>query len=173
MNASPECVEVIKFFEYCKLRAYPDPKTRGDPWTIGWGATGEGIGPGVVWTQAQADARLEEDISTRVDAANAALQVEVTQGQFDAFVSALFNIGAGSPRKDGIIRLRSGAPSTFLRLTNAGRFDEARQALGKWVSPGSNVERGLRRRRTAEQALWDGKTAAEAIRSVMWPLKNQ
>ncbi|MEM1051626.1 MAG: hypothetical protein AAGI28_05970, partial [Pseudomonadota bacterium] len=64
-------IALIKRFEGCaRLRrdglveAYPDPGTGGDPWTIGWGATGRGIdrqeriGPGTVWTQAQCDARL-------------------------------------------------------------------------------------------------------------------
>jgi len=34
--------------------AYPDPLTGGDPWTVGFGCTGTGIGPGTRWTLAQA-----------------------------------------------------------------------------------------------------------------------
>ena len=52
---------LIKRFEGCVLTAYPDPGTGDDPWTIGYGATGEGIEEGVVWTQAQADNRLLTD----------------------------------------------------------------------------------------------------------------
>ncbi len=131
--------------------------------TIGWGATGSSITPGLVWTQAQADARLVADVAIRESDANNAITVPVTQGQFDAFVSALFNIGHGSPVKDGIVRLKSGYPSTFLSKLNAKDYDGACQALGKWISPGSNVEHGLRRRRTAEQHLWEGQSAADAI----------
>ena len=163
MRATPNGVAVIKYFESCDLKAYPDPKTGGAPWTIGWGATGPGIGPGVVWTQQQADDRLMKDIGQREALVLAVVSVPLMPGQFDAFVSALFNIGPGGPTKDGLVRLRSGTPSTFLRLLNAADYAGARKALGAWVSPGSSVEKGLRRRRLAEQALWDGQTAAEAI----------
>ena len=163
MNISPNGTAVIEYFETCVLKAYPDPKTGVAPYTVGWGATGVGIGPGTVWTQAEADARLVQDILEREDDANAAIKVTVTQGEFDAFVSILYNIGHGSPIKDGIIRLRSGYPSTLLRLLNAGDFAGARAQFALWVSPGTNVEHGLRRRRRAEQALWDGKSGTEAI----------
>jgi len=163
MNATPNCFAVIKHYESCRLVAYPDPKTGGAPYTIGWGATGQGIGPGVMWTQQQADDRLVADVALRESDANNAIRVEVTPGQFDAFVDALYNIGHGSPIKDGIVRLRNGNPSTFLRMLNGGNYLLARDALGQWVSPGTPVEHGLRRRRTADQSLWDGDTADVAI----------
>lgn len=163
MIASPNCYAVIKHIERCKLIAYPDPKTGGVPWTVGWGATGPGITKGTVWTQLQADNRLFWDVAQREDDVNQAVHVPLTQGQFDGFVDALYNIGHGSPIKDGLIRLRSGYPSTFLRLLNAGDYTGARAELGKWVSPGSNVEHGLHRRRVMDQALWDGLGAAAAI----------
>lgn len=163
MKVSPNCYAVIKHFETCRLKAYPDPKTGGDPWTVGWGATGPDIDRSTTWTQLQADNRLVWDVGLREADANNAIVVPVTQGVFDGFVSALFNIGHGSPLKDGLIRLRSGYPSTCLRLLNGGQVDLAREALGKWVSPGTNVEHGLHRRRVAEQALWNGMSAAVAI----------
>lgn len=162
MKASANGYAIIKHFELCRLKAYPDPKTGGAPWTCGWGATG-GVGPNTRWTQQEADDRLVADVALRESDVNNAVRVVITQGQFDAFVSALFNIGHGSPIKDGLIRLRSGNPSTFLRLLNSENFALAKDALGQWVSPGTNVEHGLHRRRVAEQALWDGDTAAVAI----------
>lgn len=42
--------------------AYPDPLSGAEPWTIGYGATGPGIGEGTVWTQQEA----EEDLQARV-----------------------------------------------------------------------------------------------------------
>ena len=30
---------LVKEFEGCRLTAYPDPETGGEPWTIGWGST--------------------------------------------------------------------------------------------------------------------------------------
>ena len=38
-SAVPIAMLLIKEFEDCRLEAYPDPETNGDPWTIGWGAT--------------------------------------------------------------------------------------------------------------------------------------
>jgi len=44
--------------EGLRLHAYPDPDTGAEPWTIGYGCTGADIGPGLVWTLAQAQAAL-------------------------------------------------------------------------------------------------------------------
>lgn len=44
--------------EGCELHAYPDPLSGGEPWTIGYGATGPDIGPSTVWTLEQAAASL-------------------------------------------------------------------------------------------------------------------
>lgn len=146
--------DLIKAYEACVLQAYPDPKTGGAPWTVGWGATGPGIERGTVWTQSQADQRLVADVSYREDLVRQAVHVPLTQGQFDALVSIVFNVGAGGATRDGIIRLKSGQPSTLLRKLNAGDYAGAGQAFMSWVSPGSAVEKGLTRRRRAELALW-------------------
>lgn len=163
MKASTNCFDVIRHFEGCRLTSYPDPKTGGKPFTIGYGATGVEIGSGVTWTQTRAALRLSGDVSLREAGANNALLVPVTQGQFDCMVSLLFNIGAGSADRDGIVRLKSGEPSTFLAKLNAGDFDGARGQIMKWFSPGSAVEHSLRKRRAAERALFDGSTGAQAI----------
>ena len=163
MNAGPDCLAIIRAFEGCRLTSYPDPITRGAPYTCGWGACGPEIGPGVVWTQDRADARLAGDVAQREIAASNALTAPVTQGQFDALVSIIFNVGAGSADRDGIIRLKSGRPSTLLRLLNAGDFEGAADQFLAWVSPGSDVVRGLTRRRTVEQAVFRGVSAADAL----------
>ena len=164
MKVSANCLQVVEYFETCKLKAYPDPKTGDSPWTCGWGATGAGIGPGTCWTQSEADTRLARDLVSREDDATNAIKVPVTQGQFDAFVSILFNVGHGSPVKDGIIRLCNAYPSTLLRKLNAGDYAGAREQFERWISPGTSVSHGLRRRRAAEQALFDGKSGSDAIK---------
>lgn len=163
MKTGPNGIALIEYYEGCELEAYPDPKTGGDPWTIGVGATGPGIVRGTVWTKAQADARLAADLYIREGDANNAILVEVSQGMFDAFMSILFNVGHGSPVKDGIIRLKSAYPSTLLRKLNAKDYAGACEEFAKWTSPGSSVSHGLRKRRRAEQALWNGLNAAQAI----------
>lgn len=52
---------IIRAEENRETHAYPDPLTKGEPWTIGEGHTG-GIKPGDVWTDAQIDAAKASDI---------------------------------------------------------------------------------------------------------------
>lgn len=154
MQTSETGLDLIKSFESCKLKAYPDPKTGGAPWTVGWGATGPDIGPLTVWTQQEADERLAQDVAEREEMVDRAVRVPMTQGQFDAMVSIVFNVGAGSSKKDGIIWLKDGRPSTLLRMLNDGDYDGCADQFLRWISPGSTVENGLKRRRTAERMLF-------------------
>lgn len=140
---------LIKRFEGCaRLRAdgmveaYPDPGTGGKPWTIGWGATGPGIQPGTVWTQAQADARLVDDLKRYAAAvSNAIGTAPTTQAQFDALVSFHYNTGAI-------------AKATLTEKHIAGDYAGARAEFGKWVRAGGRVMAGLVKRRAAEAELY-------------------
>lgn len=160
MKTSQVGRDLIMDFEGCKLEAYPDPKTGGAPWTCGWGATGPSIGPGTTWTQEQADERFDEHLTLFEGMVNNAITTEITQGMFDALVSITYNVGPGGSKKDGIIKLKSGAPSTLLRLVNARDFEGAAAQFERWVSPGSNVERGLLRRRQAERRVFESMPVA-------------
>ncbi|GAA4773321.1 lysozyme [Novosphingobium ginsenosidimutans] len=147
----PNGVSLIKRFEGCSKRradglfeAYPDPGTGGDPWTIGWGATGPGIAPGTVWSQAQCDARLEADlVRYSAEVARALGEAPTSQQQFDALVSFHYNTGAI-------------ARATLTRLHRGGDFIGAAGEFGKWVHAGGRRLSGLVRRRTAEAALYRG-----------------
>ena len=63
MEISAAGLNLIKRFEGCRLKAYPDPGSRGAPWTIGYGHTGAEVVPGLVITQAQAEAWLRADLA--------------------------------------------------------------------------------------------------------------
>jgi len=153
----PAGLALIKRFEGCaRLRpdgrfdAYPDPGTGGDPWTIGWGATGPchvtggRIKRGTIWTQDQCDARLEADLARfSADVARVLGDCPTSQHQFDALVSFHYNTGAI-------------ARATLTRLHKAGRFDAARDEFGKWVHAGGKRLAGLVRRRAAEASLYAG-----------------
>jgi lysozyme len=140
---------LIRRFEGCAKRrpdglfeAYPDPGTGGDPWTIGWGATGRGIRQGTLWTQEQCDARLETDLVRYArDVARAVGDSPTTQAQFDALVSFHYNTGAI-------------ARATLTKLHKAGKFDDAAAQFGKWIHAGGKRLTGLVRRREAEAALY-------------------
>lgn len=150
----PAGIALIKHFEGCaRLRpdgmveAYPDPGTGGAPWTIGWGATGAGIGPGTVWSRAQCDARLERDLARYAAEVSAAIgEAPTTQGQFDALVSFHYNTGAI-------------ARATLTRRHKAGDHAGAAAEFARWKHAGGRVMRGLMRRRAAEAALYRGAAA--------------
>lgn len=160
MKTSQVGRDLIMDFEGCSLEAYPDPKTGGAPWTCGWGATDPSIGPGTVWTQEQADERFDEHLTMFEGMLNNAITTEITQGQWDALVSILYNVGPGGTKKDGIIKLKSGAPSTLLRMVNERNFAGAAAQFERWVSPGSSVTKGLLRRRQAERKVFESLPVA-------------
>lgn len=163
MKTGKRGIALMHSFEDCRLRAYPDPKTGGKPYTIGWGNTqyadGRPVGPNDVISQARADEEFAFDLITFETMIDQAVKVPLTQNQFDALVSIVYNVGPGNKTKSGILRLKSGQPSTLLRLLNAGDYKGAADQFDVWISKGSAVEKGLRRRRAAEKALFLDKSA--------------
>jgi len=155
----PEGTALIKRFEGCArlrtdglIEAYPDPGTGGEPWTIGWGATGENdrtasvhgkrIGPGTVWSAKQCDARLERDLKRYArEVADALGEAPRTQGQFDAMVSFHYNTGAI-------------ARATLTKKHLAGDYEGAATEFKRWNKAGGRVLKGLVRRRSEEERLY-------------------
>lgn len=135
-------LKLIKEYEGCELEAYPDPGTGGDPWTIGWGATGSGIARGLTWTQAQADMRLSHDVA-KFMAGVVAAAPKGTANQIGAMTSLAYNIGPDA-FKD----------STLLRLHNAGDYAGAQAQFARWNRAGGKVMKGLVRRRAAEAEVY-------------------
>ncbi|MBB2918349.1 lysozyme [Cupriavidus alkaliphilus] len=161
MKISANGLAVIKYFESCRLSAYFD--SGGVP-TIGWGHTGPDVRLGMTITQARADELLCADIADHERIVSDAVTVPLTQGQFDALVSFCFNVGPGKKdKKDGLVTLASGKPSTLLRRVNAGDFNAARGQFSLWNKAGGVPQRGLIRRRAAECALFIGMKGADAI----------
>lgn len=148
-QVGPEGIALIKRFEGCaRLRrdglveAYPDPASGGDPWTIGWGATGAGIGPGTVWTQDECDERLARDLQRYArDVEHALAGAPTSQGQFDALVSFHYNTGAI-------------ARATLTKRHCEGDFCGAKAEFGRWNRAAGRVLKGLTRRRAAEAELY-------------------
>lgn len=141
---------LIKKWEGCgrrradgKFDAYPDPGSiDGKPWTIGWGSTGADIRKGVVWTQAECDARFAVDIQTYVDAVGKALgTAPTTENQFDALVSFHYNTGAI-------------AKATLTKLHKQGQFAAAAKEFAKWIYNDGKPMKGLANRRAEEVKLY-------------------
>ena len=140
-------IALIKRWEGCKLTAYPDPGTGGDPWTIGWGSTGPGIRKGVTWTQAQADARLAEDVAKFMAGVQSAVTVPVLPRELGAMTSLAYNIGLGAFQG-----------STLLRRFNAGDKAGAAAQFDVWRMAGGRVMQGLVNRRADERKVFEGRT---------------
>jgi lysozyme len=143
MSALAHAVSLIKRWEGCRLEAYPDPATGGDPWTIGWGSTGPGIKKGVRWSQAQADDRLAIDVDRFMKGVRSVLRKPATDAQLGAMTSLAYNIGVGA-FKD----------STLLRKFNAGDIAGAAAEFPKWRRANGKVMQGLVNRRADEQKVF-------------------
>ena len=146
----PYALALIKKFEGCELKAYPDPGTGGKPWTIGWGSTtdvqGRPITPGTVWTQPQADTRLATQVLEFAAGVDKALGgTAVTPMQKGAMVSLAYNIGP-----------KAFAGSTLLKKHKAADYDGAAGQFPAWNKSGGRVMQGLVNRRTAEMRVYKG-----------------
>lgn len=131
---------LIKEFEGCRLTAYLCPA--GVP-TIGYGATGQDIRLGMIWTQEQADERLAEDVAQFAGMVDEVIQVDCSDNEFSAMVSLAFNIGGRAFRN-----------STLARLVNEGNFAGAAKQFARWNKAGGRELAGLTRRREAERDLF-------------------
>ncbi len=145
MSAYDIAAALVRKWEDCHLKAYPDPASGGDPWTIGFGATGPGIRRGVVWTQQQAEQRLEQDVKRFVDGVRRLLQRPATDKQLGAMASLAYNIGLARFEK-----------STLLRLFNEGKIEAACKQFGVWVMASGKRMQGLANRRADEAKVFAG-----------------
>ena len=143
MTALDLAIAIIKRWEGCRLVAYPDPGSGGDPWTIGYGATGKGIGPGVKWTLEQAEGRLERDVQRFMDGVKERLERYASPPQLAAMTSLAYNIG-----------LTAFGKSTLLRKFNAGDVDGAAAEFGRWDKASGKRLAGLVKRRADERRLF-------------------
>ena len=145
LSISDAGLSLIKDFEKCVLKAYkPTPE---DVWTCGWGST-KGVTESTVWTEKEADEHLRRDLAEAERCVNASVFVDLTQLEFDALVSLVFNIGCGAFRG-----------STLLRLLNDSRHDDAAQQFKRWNKQAGKELAGLTRRREAEMALFERSVA--------------
>ncbi len=154
---------VIREFERCRLEAYPDPETGGEPWTIGWGNTqhfdGTLVRPGDTITQAVADQMLDSyvrDFARSQLAKRIPGWARLTAGQQAALLSFGYNVGVAFY---GATRYQ-----TITACLRDSRLDDVPAALRLYVNPGGPSEAGLRRRREAEIRLWGGGPARSAER---------
>lgn len=124
--------------------AYPDPATKGDPWTIGWGSTGAEVTPTTVWTQAQAEESLDKHLlffCSGVLRLSPGLLQEPPR-RLAAIISFAYNCG-----------LRNYRISTLKKRVDAKDWAGACEEIVKWNKAAGRVMTGLTRRRQAEAVL--------------------
>jgi lysozyme len=86
----------------------------------------------------------KQDTKFAIDCINTSVKVPLTQNQFNALVSFVFNIGVPTFKL-----------STLLIKLNNSQYDEVPNELGKWVHASGKISQGLVNRRGAEIALWN------------------
>lgn len=144
MKVSKAGLNLIKEFEGVKLTAYKCP---AGIWTIGIGHTAAAgppkVEPGMTITLQEAYDILNRDLDQYEAAVNKFVKVPLSQNQFDALVSFVYNVGVGAFQK-----------STLLKKLNAGQYSAVPGELMKWTKAGGRELPGLVRRRRAEASLW-------------------
>ena len=142
MKTSAEGLALIKKFEGLELEAY---KCAAGVLTIGYGHTA-GVQEGDVWSEAQANEQLEIDMEEYAGYINDLVSCPLSQNQFDALVSWVYNLGPANLKA-----------STLLKKLNAGDYADVPHQIKRWNKAGGKVLEGLIRRREAEALLFEGK----------------
>lgn len=154
MQLSEQGLSLIKSFEGC-LKKRPDGtleayRCPAGVWTIGWGCT-EGVREGMIISVAEASRLLARELGHFEIVVGRLVKVRLTQGEFDALVSFVYNVGEGAF-----------ARSTLLRQLNAGNYASVPAQLLRFTRGGGRVLPGLVRRRKAEAALFLASTIGGA-----------
>ncbi|NEO49125.1 MAG: lysozyme [Moorea sp. SIO4A3] len=145
-NINQAGLDLVKEFEglhkRCpdgRVEAYIDPV--GIP-TIGWGHTA-GVRIGDIITVEQAEKLLRQDLESSESTVSNLVKVSLTDNEFSALVSFVFNIGPTAFRR-----------STLLRKLNQGDDQGAANEFLRWNKGGGRVLLGLSKRREAERKLF-------------------
>lgn len=134
-------VSLVGGFEGLRQTAYPDPATRGKPWTVCYGHT-EGVKPGDRHTLDECKALLVKDLETYANGVEKCVRVPLSDERYVAYVSLAYNIGVGGFCK-----------SSVARFANEGRARASCDAMLKFNRAAGVVFPGLTRRRQAEREL--------------------
>ena len=137
-----EGLALIKKFEGCELKAY---QCSAGVWTIGYGHTKDVV-EGMEITQEQAEQMLVDELHEYESYVNEYVTVALSQNQFDALVSWVYNLGPANLKA-----------STMLKVLNSGEYEDVPAQMKRWNKAGGKVLEGLIRRREAEACLFQGK----------------
>ena len=140
MKTSEAGIAFIKQHEGVRHESYRDSV---GVWTVGVGHTGPDVLAGMHITDDDVDRLLRDDVAEAEACVENHCDVALSQNQFDALVSFVFNLGCQAFRN-----------STLLRLLNQGRYAEAAQQFRRWTHAGEWVSPGLVTRRKDEAEMF-------------------
>ncbi len=142
-----EALDLIAHFEGFRPAAYQDPA--GYP-TIGIGHL---IKPGEEFdepmSREDAQAQLQKDLGEAKHWVHRLTRVPMSDGQYGALVSFVFNVGSGNYQR-----------STLRMRLNRGEYAGAASEFRWWRRAGGRILAGLVRRRAAERKLF--------LRDITW-----
>lgn len=146
-------LSLIREFEGCKLKAYPDPGTGGEPWTIGWGSTrlmDGAVEEGDEISQTEADELLRWEVEkTAREVFRIFPEAKQWPGnRISALISFVYNVGSGA------------AEGSTLRKRFAAGEDPNQvvaEELPRWNKANGQELAGLTRRRMAEVKAFTGR----------------
>jgi lysozyme len=131
--------KIIMEIERLRLQAYLCP---AKVWTIGWGHT-KGVKKGMRITEEQAEELLREDMQDAIDVVER-LNADLSDNQYNALVSFVFNIGGSAF-----------ATSTIRRKILANPNDKKiKDEFMRWVYADGKMLKGLENRRKKEAELY-------------------
>lgn len=141
MKTSKRGINLIKQCEGLRTRAYRCPAGH---LTIGYGHTGPDVKVLSTVTEAEAEALLITDLHTAEAAIVRFIKPALTQNQYDALVSLIFNIG-----------VNAFGNSTLLKKVNRNPYDPAiEHEFKRWVFAQRKKLPGLVVRRQKEAELY-------------------
>ena len=139
MKSTNYAILLIKSFEQLRLNSYLCP---AGVWTIGYGHT-DGVNQGMLITEKTADGFLKQDIRNAEHCINQ-MGADLTQEQFDALVSFVFNVGVQS------FNVSTLKKKILKNPNDPSIADEFR----RWVYAGNKKLPGLIKRREQEIKLY-------------------
>lgn len=136
--------KLIRSFEGFSAKAYKDT---GGVWTIGFGTikypNGKAVAAGDTCTQAQAEEWMKNDCKWVDACLDKVVKVKISQNQFDALASFVYNVGETAFVK-----------STMLTLINQNALNSAADQFERWIFDNGKQIQGLVNRRSKEKALF-------------------
>ena len=129
MTISEEGKSLIKKFEGCELTAY---KCAAGVPTIGYGHI-KGVSMGDTITQEEADEMFNHEMKEYETYVNTAVTVPLSQNQFDAIVSWVFNLGNGNLKASTMLKVIKLWRPCWSTCSNQ-KVEQSRWKSFRWLS---------------------------------------